>query len=75
MDLQDNSCYCPLVCLGGVTVTLHILEGTGLIRLKRSRVIIRDRKKLEQLAGDSYGVPEAEHRHLIEPLGRRYRGG
>jgi len=54
----------------GVTVTLHILEGAGMIRSKRGRVIIRDREKLEELAGDSYGVPEAEYRHLIGPLGR-----
>jgi len=54
----------------GVTVTLHILEGAGMIRSKRGRVIIRDRDKLEELAGDSYGVPEAEYRRLIGPLGR-----
>lgn len=54
----------------GVTVTLHILEGAGMIRSKRGLVIIRDRDKLEELAGDSYGVPEAEYRHLIGPLGR-----
>lgn len=54
----------------GVTVTLHILEGAGMIRSKCGRVIIRDRDKLEELAGDSYGVPEAEYRHLIGPLGK-----
>jgi CRP-like cAMP-binding protein len=54
----------------GVTVGLHILEGAGMIRSKRGRVIIRDRIKLEELAGDSYGVPEAEYRRLIGPIGR-----
>ena len=54
----------------GVTVTLHILEGAGMIRSKRGRVIIRNRSKLEELAGDSYGVPEAEYRQLIGPIGR-----
>lgn len=54
----------------GVTVTLHILQGVGMIRSDRGRVIILDRDKLEDLAGDSYGVPEAEYRHLIGPLGR-----
>jgi CRP-like cAMP-binding protein len=54
----------------GVTVSLHILEGAGMIYSKRGRVIIRDREKLEDLAGDSYGVPEAEYRRLIGPLGR-----
>ena len=54
----------------GVTVTLHILEGAGMIRSKRGRVIILDRTKLEDMAGDSYGVPEAEYRRLVGPLGR-----
>ena len=53
----------------GVTVTLHILEGAGMIRSTRGLVTIRDRGKLEEMAGDSYGVPEAEYRHLIGPIG------
>jgi CRP-like cAMP-binding protein len=54
----------------GVTVTLHILEGAGMIASKRGRVIIRDRAKLEELAGDSYGVPEREYSRLIAPFGK-----
>lgn len=54
----------------GVTVALHILEGSGMIRSKRSRVIILDREKLEELAGDSYGLAEAEYRRLIAPFGK-----
>ena len=54
----------------GVTVTLHVLEGAGMIRSTRGRVTIRDRDQLEELAGDSYGVPEAEYRKLIGHLGR-----
>lgn len=54
----------------GVTVTLHILEGSGMIASKRGRVIIKDRDKLEELAGDGYGEPEAEYRRLIGPFGR-----
>lgn len=53
----------------GVTVTLHILEGCGAIRSKRGRVIILDREKLEELAGDAYGAPEAEYRRLIGVFG------
>ena len=53
-----------------VTVALHILEGANMIWSKRGRVIIRDRAKLEEIAGDSYGVPEAEYRRLIGPFGR-----
>ena len=55
----------------GVTLTLHILEGAGMIRSERGRVIIRDRDTLEELAGDGYGMPEAEYRRLIGPFGRR----
>ena len=54
----------------GVTVTLHVLEGMGAIRSKRGRVIILDREKLEDLAGDAYGEPEGEYRRLIAPFGR-----
>jgi len=55
----------------GVTVTLHILEGGGSIRSKRGRVIILDRGRLEELAGEAYGRPEAEYRKLIGPFGRK----
>ena len=54
----------------GVTVTLHHLEGAGMIRSKRSRVIITDREKLEDLAGVAYGPPEAEYRRLLGSFGR-----
>lgn len=54
----------------GVTVSLHILEGNGLIRSRRGRVLIVDRDKLEELAAASYGVPEAEYRRLIGPFGK-----
>ena len=54
----------------GVTVCLHILEGAGMIRSKRARVEILDRDKLEELAADAYGAPEAEYRRLIGPFGR-----
>lgn len=53
----------------GVTVALHILEGMGMIRSRRGVVVIRDRAKLEELAGDGYGLAEAEYRRLIGPLG------
>lgn len=54
----------------GVTVTLHILEGVGAIRSTRGLVKVIDRIKLEDLAGDAYGVPEAEYRKLIGRFGR-----
>ncbi|MBC7160394.1 MAG: Crp/Fnr family transcriptional regulator [Porphyrobacter sp.] len=54
----------------GVTVTLHTLEGAGMIRSTRGLVTIRDRAKLAELAGDSYGIPEARYRDLIGPFGK-----
>lgn len=59
----------------GVTVSLHILEGAGMIRAKRGRIAVLDRGKLEELAGDSYGQPEAEYRRLIGPFGRSVEVG
>jgi CRP-like cAMP-binding protein len=54
----------------GVTVSLHVLEGAGMIRSTRGRVLILDRQKLEELAGEGYGRPEAEYRKLIGPFGK-----
>jgi CRP-like cAMP-binding protein len=54
----------------GVTVTLHILEGAGMIRSLRGRVIVRDRAKLLELADDGYGMPEAQYSKLLTPFGK-----
>jgi CRP-like cAMP-binding protein len=54
----------------GVTVTLHILEGGGAIRSTRGMVTIRSRERLEEIAGEAYGAPEAEYSRLIAPFGR-----
>lgn len=48
-----------------VTDALHILEGAGLIRCHRGRIMIRDRGGLRQLAGETYGFAEAEYSRLI----------
>jgi CRP-like cAMP-binding protein len=50
-----------------VTTTLHILEEKHLVVSSRGVVIVRDRKGLEALAGDAYGVPEREYEDLIRP--------
>ncbi|CCW19557.1 hypothetical protein EBBID32_39250 [Sphingobium indicum BiD32] len=52
------------------TVTLHILEDVGAIRSTRGLIKVINRIKLEDLAGDAYGVPEAEYRKLIGRFGR-----
>jgi CRP-like cAMP-binding protein len=57
-----------------VTDTLHILEGLGLIRSIRGRVIIRDRLALVQFAGEGYGVAEDEYARSIMPFSRQFCG-
>lgn len=52
----------------GVTLTLHELEGQGMIRSRRGVVTITDREKLEHCAGDAYGKPEEEYERLLGPL-------
>jgi CRP-like cAMP-binding protein len=49
----------------GVTDAIHILQGRGLIRATNGQIEIRQRAKLERLAGAAYGLPEAEYRRLI----------
>jgi CRP-like cAMP-binding protein len=49
----------------GVTEALHILEGKQLIKSLRGQIKVLDRKGMERIAGDLYGVPEAEYRRLI----------
>jgi CRP-like cAMP-binding protein len=58
----------------GVTVTLHTLESTGAIRSERGVVLITNRSRLEEIAGDSYGEAEAEYRRLVGPFGRGRHG-
>lgn len=51
-----------------VTAALHVLEGQGLVRAVNRRITIRNRTGLEQTAGASYGVPEAEYGRLLGPM-------
>jgi len=53
-----------------VTDCLHLLEGRLAIRCTRGRILVRDRKVLEDLASDSYGFAEGHYRRLIGPFGR-----
>jgi CRP-like cAMP-binding protein len=48
----------------GVTEALHILEGEGLIKSLRGRVIVKSRKGLLKVASDIYGAPEVEAERL-----------
>jgi CRP-like cAMP-binding protein len=49
----------------GVTTATHVLEGFGAIKGQRGAITIRDRAKLEEIAGESYGIPEAEYERLM----------
>src|SRR6267378_44516 len=49
----------------GVTDALNGLRRQGLVSYGRGKNTLRDRKKLELIAGDAYGTPEAEYRRLI----------
>lgn len=48
-----------------VTLALQTVESQGLIRAVRGHITVLDRTGLKRLAGDSYGVPEAEYFRLI----------
>ena len=48
-----------------VTDALHTLEGEGAIKATRARIQVRDRRKLEAIAGHSYGLPEAEYERVM----------
>lgn len=48
-----------------VTDALHKLEEEHAIRSIRGRVIVRDRERLLNLAGDTYGFAETEYRRLL----------
>jgi CRP-like cAMP-binding protein len=49
----------------GVTIAVQNLEGNGLIRAKRGGITVLDRTGLEEVAGDAYGVSEAEYASVM----------
>ena len=49
----------------GITDALTALEGLKCIRALRGRILITDRKCLEQIAGAAYGIPEGEYQRLL----------
>jgi CRP-like cAMP-binding protein len=68
----------------GVTQALNLLEVEKTITVRRGQIIVSDRRKLERIAGGSYGVPEAEYERVIArpepqdirlPVRRRAAGG
>ena len=49
----------------GVTEALQSLKRQKLIHTGRSEIMVLNRKGIERMAGNSYGVPEKEYRRLI----------
>jgi CRP-like cAMP-binding protein len=49
----------------GVTEALQSLKRRKLIKTGRNLIVLLNRKGIEKLAGDAYGVPESEYRRLI----------
>jgi hypothetical protein len=53
-----------------VTDCLHCLEGDQVVRCTRGKLVVRDRARLEQIAGFAYGAAEARYAVEIAPFGR-----
>jgi CRP-like cAMP-binding protein len=49
----------------GITDALTALEGLKCIRALRGRILITDRKCLQDIAGAAYGIPEREYQRLL----------
>lgn len=49
----------------GVTIALQALEKRRLILSRRGAIAVIDRAGLEKIAGDAYGLPEAELKRLL----------
>jgi CRP-like cAMP-binding protein len=49
----------------GVTEAIHDLASQGLITASRGHITVLNRKGLEKVAGNFYGIPEAEYRRLM----------
>jgi CRP-like cAMP-binding protein len=57
-----------------VTEAIQLLEGELILTNKRGLIHVRDRAKLEAVAGDAYGAAEASYRELIAPFGKTKEG-
>ena len=53
-----------------ITDCLHVIEGNGLVRCRRGRIIVRDRCGLELLAAGCYGAAESFYREIIGQFGK-----
>jgi CRP-like cAMP-binding protein len=53
-----------------ITDCLHVIEGEGLVRCKRGRIIVLDRCGLEAVAANCYGAAENFYRNAIGGFGK-----
>jgi CRP-like cAMP-binding protein len=53
-----------------ITDCLHLIEGDGLVRCRRGRIFVRDRRGLEEVAAGCYGAAEACYRTAIGSFGK-----
>jgi CRP-like cAMP-binding protein len=58
----------------GVTLAIQILEGAKIIRARRGLVTVLNRIGLQEIAGNSYGPPEAEYTRLMARSGNGQDG-
>ena len=49
----------------GITTALRSLEDAGAVKTRRGGIGIRDRDRMRDIAGDAYGVPEAEYARVL----------
>ena len=49
----------------GVTTALRNLNDAGAVKTRRGGIGIRDRSRMRAIAGDAYGVPEAEYERVL----------
>ena len=58
-----------------VPTALHVLEGSRFIRAERGLITMRDRKAMEEFAGEAYGKPEQYYHNLMGKSLRPPAGG
>ncbi|MDB5596394.1 MAG: CarD family transcriptional regulator [Hyphomicrobiales bacterium] len=63
--VHDSIALLLAVRRSGVTNATHVLESTGAIKATRGTIVIRDRQKLLDIAGESYGSSEIAYAHLM----------
>lgn len=53
----------------GVTLATHSLEAMGAIETRRGRIVVQDRDKLKEIAGDAYQIAEDEYARVMTDAG------